>query len=101
VQKISNKYLIQGKLLLIPILGYVPFIKGQFMPVLCLRTGQSLKNVSKSMDYLSRLEHFLPHPGGEGLGGSGGWGESRSSGRKSVYGKIAPVYLLIVGLTDL
>jgi hypothetical protein len=45
--------------------------------------------------------HIFAHIQVGGLGGSGGWGESRLTGQKSVHGKNAAVYLPIVGLTDL
>jgi hypothetical protein len=35
-----------------------------------------LKKATGCVSHLSRPQHICPHPGG-GLGGSGGWGESR------------------------
>jgi hypothetical protein len=50
---------------------------------------------------ISHGRHTFAHIQVGGLGGSGGWGESRYMGLQSVHGKNAAVYLPIVGLTDL
>ncbi len=58
------------------------------------------KMLANSIDHLSWPLHFRPQPDG-GVGWQWRWGESRWTRRKSVCGKNAAVYLLIISPTDL
>jgi hypothetical protein len=71
------------------------------MPVLCLGTGQSPKKYSLMCIPSLTAAALLPTSRWGGWVEVGGWGESRQMGLKSVHGKNAADYLLIVGLTDL
>jgi hypothetical protein len=70
---------------------------------LCLFYASEQAKVLKKLQDVYSISHsrsIFAHIQVGGLGGTGGWGKSRQTGRKSVHGKNAAVYLPIVSLRD-
>ncbi len=101
MQKIGKKYLIHGKLLLNLSLALCTPQKTSFYALFGPLNRPMPEKWVITVYAISHGRSIFAHIQVGGLGGSGGWGESRQTGRKSVHGKIAAVYLPIVGLTDL